>query len=360
MPNLPVYVSGYTQRSGKGIYSYLFDTDAGLFSKGQLVAACDSPSYITLHRPSDQIFATNETNQYEGEQGTGYVTAFRRNEDDSGLKLLNTQSSHGSDPCYLTVRGQHCLVSNYSGGSIALFPITPEGFSPASSVLRLGPDLHSQPTRANPQRQEAPHAHAIDLDPITHRLAIVMDLGSDLAVLTHFDPPSNQLKPHGHFRFPDGTGPRHIVFAPNMRSFAYVLGELSNQIFMLELNNGTFNMVQQISALPPGVASTQDMLGAEIDITPNGRFLYATVRGHDSISVFFIDDRTGKLVFVENQSTLGEHPRYFVIDPYGNYLIVANQMSDNIVTFKIDQETGKLTHVQTIEHPEATCIKFWF
>ncbi|CAO3595643.1 unnamed protein product [Absidia cylindrospora] len=372
MTILPVYVSGYTQKQGQGIYSYSFDTSTGLLSNGQLAAKCDSPSYITIHRQSDQLFSANETNNYDDDQGSGYVSAFRRDEmQPDRLELLNTQSSHGADPCYLTVRGQHCLVSNYTGGSIAVLPISSKGLQPASSVIRLGQDMQLTATRGNPERQEAPHAHAVNLDPIAHRLAIVMDLGCDLAVITNYDHNANRglgqlgvndSRQH-HFRFPDGTGPRHIVFAPNMRSFAYVLGELSNQIFMLELNSADgdrFNLVQQISALPENVASTADMLGAEIDITPNGRFLYATIRGHDSISVFFIDDRNGKLVFVENQSTLGKHPRYFVIDPNGQYLIVANQHSDNIVTFKIDQDTGRLSHVQTIDHAEATCIKFWF
>ncbi|SAM08492.1 hypothetical protein [Absidia glauca] len=367
MPNLQVYVSGYTNNNGKGIYIYNFDTDTGILSNGQLAAACEQPSYIAIHRPSEQVFAANETMEYQGEQGTGYMTAFRRSKDGI-LEKLNTQSSRGAAPCYLTVRGQHCLVSNYMGGSVAALPITSEGFSSSSSVVSLGADLHAQATHSNPDRQKAPHAHAVDLDPITHRLAIVMDLGSDIAALINYDPSAGLLtvpppQQHPAFKFPPGTGPRHIVFAPNMRSFAYVLGELSNQIFMLELstNPGSgFNLVQQISALPESVPSTNAMLGAEIDITPNGRFLYATVRGHDSISVFFIDDRTGKLVFVENQPTLGKHPRHFAIDPHGNYLLVANQMSDNIVTFKIDQDSGKLTHIQTVEQPEVSCIKFWF
>ncbi|KAI8081702.1 Lactonase, 7-bladed beta-propeller-domain-containing protein [Halteromyces radiatus] len=362
MTILPVYVSGYTRQNGKGIYSYLFDTDTGLLTNQQLVANSEAPSFITIHRESGQLIAVNETNEYQGRQGTGYVSAYARDPSSGALQLLNTQSSEGADPCYVTVVRDYCLVSNYTGGSVVAFPLSHDGLKPASSVMDLGKS-GIQATQARPDRQEAPHAHAVDVDPIEQALAIVMDLGSDRAIVIPYH--HGELKqPLQSFKFPDGAGPRHMVFAPNMRSFCYVLGELDNKVYMLELNlrnddDQRFHLIQQISALPPDVVSSSDMLGAEIKITPNGKFLYATIRGHDSISAFYIDDRNGKLTLIDNQSTRGQHPRYFVIDPTGHYLLLANQFSNNIVTFKIDQDSGKLSHIQTIDHPEATCIQFW-
>ncbi|CAO3630630.1 unnamed protein product [Cunninghamella echinulata] len=375
MSELLTYVSGYTNKEGKGIYSYTFNTETGLLSQQILACECIAPSYFVIHQQSEQLFAVQETTEYQDKKETGGITAYRRCQDKNNntLERINSQPSGGEDPCYIYVHGHHCLVANYSGGTVKSFPISKEGLLGGSSndddqqqqqLLRYQQDHGIQPSFGNPSRQEACHAHSIDIDPFEYKHALVMDLGADLALLHRYDHGKlDLLSSSHHYQFPKGTGPRHLVFSPIMRHFIYVLGELSNQIFMLEFNtnggNCQLNLVQQINALPDVVQQKEGWLGAEIRITPNGKFLYATVRGHDSISVFYIDERTGKLKYVDNQSTRGEHPRYFIIDPNGNYLLVANQFSNNIVTFKIDQDTGKLSHVQTIEHPEPTCIQFW-
>ncbi|ORX48587.1 putative isomerase YbhE [Hesseltinella vesiculosa] len=365
----PVYVSGYTKESGKGIYLYDFDANTGDLLNGKLVAECENPSFLALHPSSQQLISVNETDSYQDRHGTGFISAYRRDEQTGMLSLVNTKASEGSEPCHATIWGHYVFVANYTGGTTSLFSLSSnEGLSDPCSVIDHAKQ-GLKPTMGVPDRQEAPHCHAVDLDHVERRKVIVMDLGCDLATLYSFDAHADQelgtmhldVTNTQHFQFPKGTGPRHIAFAPNMRSFAYVMGELTNELFMLELDllQNKFHLVQRISALPPDVTPTRDMLGAEITVAPNGRYLYTTIRGHDSVSVFYIDDRTGKLSFVQNVSTHGKHPRHFTIDPTGTYLLVGNQHSNNIAVFSIENGTGHLTFVKAIDHPEPACIQFW-
>ncbi|KAL0076427.1 Lactonase, 7-bladed beta-propeller-domain-containing protein [Phycomyces blakesleeanus] len=361
--SVSVYVSGYTSGEGKGIYLYDFDTNTGQLTAKSLVAESRDPSYIVMHPSGQYIYTTNEVGDYNGIP-SGYISAYACNKEDGSLNLVNEQPSCGGHPCHavLDASSKHLLVANYTGGSIASFPIisTDSCFAELGSAVSIKEHcaLGYKATHSNPSRQEKPHAHSIDLDPATQTWAFSMDLGCDLAIVYRFNKQTGLLEPHSTFKFEDGTGPRHIKFAPNNDGLCYVVGELSNMIYMLEFNihEGKFYEVQRIPILPEDFKG--ESIGAEIDITPNGKFLYASTRGCDILAIYLIDELSGKLCLVEHQSTGGKHPRHFVIDPTGKFLLVGNKDSHNIVVFKIDIEHGHLKPIQTIEHPDPTCIQF--
>jgi 6-phosphogluconolactonase len=213
----------------------------------------------------------------------------------------------------------------------------------------------------NPQRQKEPHAHAVSLDS-ANRFAYVADLGLDKVLVYRFDarnglltlnnPPSAGVKP--------GAGPRHFSIHPTGR-FAYVINEMNCTItaFNNDSDKGELRESQTISTLPPGQAVQTGFSGAELEVHPSGKFLYASNRGHDTIAVFAIDQTTGRLTYVQNQATQGSTPRGFGIDPDGGYLLAGNQKSDSVVVFRIDPQSGKLTPTGSkIVVGAPVCVKF--
>jgi 6-phosphogluconolactonase len=213
------------------------------------------------------------------------------------------------------------LVANYNGGSVATFPVQADGsLGEAKAFIK-----HSGESKVNAARQEAPHAHSINLTP-SEQYAIALDLGDDKAVVYKYDRAHGGLEPTSVFKFKPGDGPRHLVFTPFHHSWCYAVAELSNEIVFLDIdeNDGTLSEIQRLPALPEDFQGTN--LASEINITPSGKFLYASMRGHDSLSIFAINENNGKLSKVGQQSTHGAHPRHFNIDPSGEYVIVGNKV----------------------------------
>lgn len=336
MPNntdqqVPVYVSGYTNDKSVGIYLYIFDTSLGVLTPKGLAVESVNPSFFTLHKSNQHMYAVNEVGEYKGNK-TGYVSTYYRNKETGELTLMNEQPSGGEDPCHATcdATGNFLLVANYTGGSASVFPIISPG-TPESTLGDISSNpIHSEYYKATggvPGRQEKPHVHSIDLDPIAQHYVFTNDLGCDLLVTYKFDHQGNgKLTPHSTFQFPTGAGPRHLRFAPNNNNFCYVVSELSNDVHMLEFNfhEGKFNQVQKIRALPEYFKG--ENLGSEIDITPNGRFLYVSMRGYDALTIFKIDEFSGKLSLVGYQNTGGKHPRHFTFDPTGEFVLVGNRV----------------------------------
>jgi 6-phosphogluconolactonase len=328
----PVYVSGYTNDKSVGIYSYSFDATTGILTAKGLAAESVNPSYFCFHESGQHLYAVNEVGEYKGAK-TGYVSAYTRNKETGNLTLINEQPSGGEDPCHAVCdsTGNFLLVANYTGGSAAVFPINSPGLTDSSLGSIVSNPVHSdsyQHTEGVPDRQEKPHVHSIDLDPVAQNYVFTNDLGCDILVTYRFDrQKTGELVPHSTFTFPKGAGPRHLKFAPNNNSFCYVLSELSNDVFMLEFNfhEGKFEKVQQIHALPQDFDG--ENLGSEIDISPNGKFLYVSMRGYDCITIFEIGEQTGKLTLVGYQNTGGKHPRHFTIDPTGSFILVGNKVS---------------------------------
>ena len=351
------YVGTYTEdgSKSKGIYSYRFDADTAQITPLGLAAETTNPSFVALHPNGRFLYAVNEVGDYQG-PNSGGVSAFSIDRSTGKLTLLNEVPSRGADPCYITVdkTGKYVLVANYTGGSIAVFPVLPDGKLGEASAF-----VQHTGHGTNPERQEKAHAHSIDLSP-DNRFAMVDDLGLDELLTYKFnsangsitanDPPFVKLDP--------GAGPRHFSLSPSGK-FAYVISEMHSTVtaFSNDERTGTLRPLQTISALPKDFTGKND--DAEIQMHPSGRFLYASNRGSDTIAVFAVDPQKGTLAPVEYTPTQGKIPRSFEIDPTGRFLFAENQKSDNIVVFRIDAKTGNLTPTgQVLDVASPVCVKF--
>jgi 6-phosphogluconolactonase len=352
-----VYVGTYTEEGSKskGIYAYRFDPAAKEITAIGLVAETINPSFVAVHPNHRFLYAVNEVGKYKG-QSSGAVSAFAIDHVTGKLTLLNEVPSRGADPCYITLdkSGKHVLVANYTGGSVAVFPVLDDGRLGDASAF-----VQHQGHGTNPERQERPHAHSIDLSPDNH-FALVDDLGLDQVIAYRFDPANGSLTPNepAFAKVEAGAGPRHLAFHPNGK-FAYVINEMHSTVtvFAYDSTGCALRSLQTISTLPPGFTGQND--DAEVQVHPSGKFLYASNRGHDSIAVFAIDPTKGTLTLVEDIPTRGQTPRSFEIDPTGSLLFAANQKSNNIVVFRIDAGTGRLTATgQVLEVDSPVCVKF--
>lgn len=341
-----MYVGTYTGAQSQGIYAWRFHAaDAKLTPVG-LVATTENPTFLALHPNHRFLYAVNETSP------EGHVSAFAIDRSTGMLRLLNKVSARGAGPCHLVVdpTGKWLFVANYAGGSVAELPIKPDGsLGEASAFVQL------TGSSINPDRQKEPHAHGTFMSP-DGRLVFVPDLGTDK--LMAYD--VNGLKPHDppFTKIAPGSGPRHLALSSNGK-FAYVVTEMKSTVvvFSYDARRGAFTESQTVSTLPPDF--TGKSTAAEIEIHPNGNFLYASNRGHDSIAVFRIDSSKGTLTEIERVPTQGKTPRNFAIDPSGKYLFAENQDSGSIVLFHVDPSTGRLTPTgRKIDAPKPVCIVF--
>jgi 6-phosphogluconolactonase len=325
-------VGTYTSESSHGIYVYDFNVVNG---KAKLVdsIAASNPSFLAVAPNNKYVYAVNENGK---SRGGGKVSSFSFDAASGKLKELNQQSAMGDDPCYVVVdkTGKWVIVGNYSGGNVAILPIRDDhSLGEAVTVIQ------HKGKGANPKRQEGPHVHATVLS-ADNKYLFVPDLGTDKIEMYNFDEKTGSLKSRGTMKMPEASGPRHFVFHPSNK-WAYLIQELSGMVTAFDYKNGKLTTKQSISLLPAeyeGEASS-----ADIHVSPDGKFLYATNRkSSNTITIFKINKQTGNLSLVSYQSTLGSTPRNFNFDPSGNYLLVANQDSDEIVIFKVDKHTGLL------------------
>jgi len=352
------YVGTYTQEAGsksKGIYAYRYDAKTQEISSLGLAAETVNPSWVAPHPNGKYLYAVNEIGNYKG-PNSGGLSAFSIDHATGKLTFLNEVATRGADPCYATVdrSGKFVLVANYTGGSVAVFPIKPDG-----SLGEASDFIQHAGHGADTKRQEAAHAHSVDMSP-DNRFAFVDDLGLDRVLIYKFDAVKGKLTPNdpAYASLDPASGPRHFVLAPSGK-FAYVVAEMKSSAtaFSVDLNKGSLQPLQTISTLPKDFKGEND--DAEVEIHPSGKFLYASNRGHDSIAVFAIDASKGTLTLVENASTQGKIPRSFEIDPTGSLLLAENSKSDDIVVLKIDQKTGKLSPTgKTLEVGSPVCVKF--
>ncbi len=351
-----LYVGTYTQKGSEGIYVYKFNQETGSLSKLYTVKNVVEPSYLTIEKDRKFLYAVNETEEYEGKK-SGAVSAFAVNQKTGDLKFLNKVPSLGGAPCFIAVseNKKFVLVANYLGGNVAVFPINDDGSLGASIDLR-----QNVGTGPNKDRQEAAHAHSITLDE-KNRFAVACDLGVDKIFIYQFDEKNGKLKANPNqpfYQTKAGAGPRHFAFHKNGK-LAFVINELDLTISALEYDDkkGTLKEIQTVSTLPAD-ASRKGATCADLHISPDGKFIYGSTRGHNSLTVFKIDEKNGKLEFVQNISTGGKTPRNFTIAPNRKFLLAANQSSDSIIVFSIDEETGKLTQTEnkaTVSMP--VCLK---
>ncbi len=362
-----LFVGTYTKDGSQGIYSYRFDERSGKLTSLGLAAKADNPSFLAVAAGNKFLYAVNEIRDYKG-AASGGVTAFSIHRKTGKLRQLNEVASRGGDPCYIAFdrSGKYVLVANYGGGNVAVFPLSSDGrIGEASSVVK-----DTGPLGPNHVRQESPHAHFIAAS-ARNRFAYVSDLGLDRVLIYKFDATKGTLTPRqpeteGHAEngkdffsatLAPGTGPRHIAFSAD-GNYMYVIGELDSTVTVFANDDKeTFRAIQKISTRQPG--STGANGAAEIAIHPNGKFLYASNRGDDSIAVFSVDRESGKLTVVERVTSGGHTPRHFALDPDGTHLLVANQDSGNIVEYRVDAATGRLQRVgDIVKVPSPVCLVF--
>lgn len=332
-----VYVGTFTEGLSRGIYVSRLNADDGRLTPPILAAATPDPSYLALGPDQNCLYADNELPGAK----SGTVSAFSIHSSSGQLELLNQKSSGGPGPCYISVdhSGRTLLVANYAGGSIAALPILGDG--------RLGDGgsfIQYHGRGVNPGRQNAPHAHYLDVDPSDH-FALGCDLGTDRVMIYHLNPAdATLLANHPPFGVvPPGSGPRHLVFGRD-GAYVYVVNEMACTltVFDWDRNAGKLTPRQTISVLPDGLTAQPAFTGAEIVRSPSGRFLYVSVRGHDSISVFGVSATIGDVHLLQNISSGGKAPRGLAIEPTGRWLLAGNQKTDNVAEFAINPITGKL------------------
>jgi 6-phosphogluconolactonase len=349
-----VYIGTYTGKNSKGIYRSTLDLASGQLTNPVLAGEATNPSFLAIHPSRRFLYAVGEIGNFGGKKAGG-VSAFSIDAATGNLTMLNQQSSYGADPCHIVLdkEGKHALVANYTGGSACAIEILPDGKLGDST----GFAQHAG-SSVNKQRQQAPHAHSINLD-ASNRFAFVADLGLDQVVIYKFDKASGNLTMNDP-RFVStapGAGPRHFAFHPNGKT-AYVINELENTINVLAFNpeRGELKSVQKISTLPSDF--TGKSYTAEVQVHPSGKFVYGSNRGHNSIAIFAVDAQTGELKLVGHQAQNIKTPRNFAVDPTGRYLIVANQDGNSLIVFRINPETGELTPTgSTVECPAPVCVK---
>ncbi len=351
------FVGTYTDKTkSKGIYAYRFDAAAGKLSALGVAAESANPSFLAVHPSGKYLYAVNEVGEFSGEK-SGAVSAFSINRKTGKLALLNQVASRGAGPCHISLdkTGGYVLVANYDSGSIAVFPVKPDG----QLGKYTGFSQHSGAS-VNKERQEGPHAHWIETSP-DNRFLLAADLGIDRILISKFhlaDGAFTPNKPNSGAKLKPGAGPRHAAFSPSGKLF-YVTSELNSTVtvYSYDAKGGALRELQAVSTLPKDFSGENDT--AEIALHPNGKFLYVSNRGRDSIAVFSIDPRKGTLTSVADIATQGKTPRNFAIDPTGNFLLAANQNSNSIVVFKIDPATGALTlWGQSVEVPSPVAITF--
>lgn len=355
-----LFVGTYTGKESKGIYAYRFDAASSELTPLGIAAETTNPSFLAIDPSRHFLYAVNEVQDYKG-GNSGAVSAFAIERDTGDrptgkLSLLNQVASRGADPCYIAFdkTGKYALAANYTGGSVAVFPVRADGHIGESSAF-----IQHVGSSANKERQQGPHAHWIETTP-DNRFAIAVDLGLDELLVYRFDAKAGSLTANNppYTKLDPGTGPRHLAFHPNGQ-FAYVVNELQSTITTLtyDASRGALHTMQTISTLPKDFSGSNDT--AEIQVHPSGKFLFASNRGHDSIAVFSIDNHAGTLTLVDRFSTQGKTPRSFEIDPTGQFLLVANQDTNNIAVFRIDPSSGRLTATnQTLHVPSPVCLKF--
>jgi len=344
-----------TPEGAKGIYRFTFNSESGAISPVSLAAATLNPTFLAHHPSGKYLYAVNEAKEFQGQPGGG-VSAFAVDAQSGALTLLNQQPAGGNGPCHLAVdaTGRVLVVANYSSGSVSVFPIQPDG--------QLGPrsDLHQHGgSGPDASRQQGPHAHGVTFSP-DNRFVLVNDLGIDQILVYRLDVEKARLIPHhpASVQVAPGAGPRHFCFSPDARH-GYILNELDNTVTRLDWDaqKGVLTARESVPTLPPDFTSYSKT--SELVFHPNGTFLYASNRGHDSIAVYRRNGETGQLTLVERVFTGGSEPRSFAISPDGHWLIAANQYIHTLQLFRIDDKTGTLTpHGEPVTAPSPICVLF--
>lgn len=349
-----VFISAFASGDKAGIHAFRFDSENGALQPLHRTTDIQNPFFLAVSPDQRFLYAIN-AEKFGGAEDE-FVAAYALEDRSGHLKRLNQQSARGTASCYLDVdaTGKTVVVANYASGSVALLPVQKDGsLGEAVSFMQ-----HSG-SSADPQRQKGPNAHSIVVSP-DNRFALSADLGIDKILVYQLDAATSKLTPNESQPFAKmqpGSGPRHITFHPNGRH-VYVINELANTVtcFDYAAASGTLTERQTISTLPGGF--TGKSYTADLKITPDGKFLYGTNRGHDSIASYRIAE-DGKISLLSIDPSLGKGPQNLLITPDGRWLLCANMPGNSVVVFRIDSTSGKITATGTpVEMPMPSCIRW--
>jgi 6-phosphogluconolactonase len=338
------YVGTYTKNESKGIYKYSISKDGKLKNIG-VVATITNPSFLAKSKDNKTLFAVSEID----ENGTGFVHSYEIKKD--ALQFINKQESGGAHPCFIAVNeANYIITANYTGGNVGLLKATENGkIAPISFVQQ-----HTG--KGTTERQTAPHAHSSWFHPTKNEI-ISVDLGTNELWFSKLDTTKNELiyTPQKKLKILDGAGPRHLTFHPNNK-WIYVLNELNNTVSLVKETNNAYFIIASITTLPKGFST--DSKAADIHISKDGKFLYASNRGAQSIAIFKVNSANGSLTSIGYTPVLGANPRNFSLSPNEEFLLVANQDTNNIISFKRNPSSGALTFIDKIFAPTPVCILF--
>ena len=348
-----LYVGTYSENGSKGIYCYDFYPADGSFKLEQVTPDSSNPSYVKIAPSKKYLYAVGETETYKATKG-GSVSAYRIDPVTGNLDSLGTQPTLGLNPCHVEVspNGKTVVVANYTSGSLAIYPVNEDG-----SLGKMVQLIRYHGHGPNKERQEGPHAHFSHFMKDGSGFA-ACDLGTDQVRFFKFSADSNRYVPAvpASVHVAPGSGPRHLVFSANERHL-YVISEMASTLTVFEKTADGFDSIQTVSTLPPDYRGEKD--GAEIQMSNNGRFIYCSNRGHNSISVFNVDKKTGKVNLIQNIPVEGNWPRNFVLDPENEFLLSANRKSNQISIFSINPQSGELSFTgKSIKVPSPVCLEF--
>lgn len=338
---LTMLVGTYTSGSSKGIYTFRFNQETGVATPlSETVVS--NPSYLTLSDDGKYVYAVSEQND-----STAAINAFSFDKEKGTLRLLNSRKTEGADPCYVATDGKKVLTANYSGGSMSVFPLRPDGSLAPLDTLFLG-----AATGTDKARQATPHVHCTAFSPDGNYI-FATDFSADRLLKYAVHAKEDTPRPLSEtVEIAPGSGPRHLIFN-NDGKFAYLINELSGKVIAFSYADGRLNEIQTITADTVGARGS-----ADIHLSPDGKYLYASNRLEaDGIAIFAVDATNGTLAKVAYQLT-GIHPRNFTITPNGKFLLVACRDSNAIQVFERDPVTGLLTNVQKdINVDKSVCIR---
>lgn len=338
---IPLFVGTYTDGASEGIYRYTFDPNNGILSKKQLMAKLPNPSFLAFSKNREHLYAVQETADFDSLGGG--ISAFKYK--DGVLEQLNSLGTQGAHPCHVTLSNAGELaVSNYTGGNLTVFQLNSDGSLAATPQVIDHKVLDTT---------KAAHVHKSHFN---EDGLFVADLGLDAVKRYSKNGAHWGIAQLTAVEMEPGAGPRHFTFSKDNR-FLYVINELNATISVLERDNQrNYKAIQTESTVASDWEGVKSC--ADIHLSPDGRFLYGSNRGENTLVIFSVNPDSGTLTLVGREAVRGDWPRNFTLDPTGKYVLVANQRSDNITVFARDSEKGTLTFLNELETPAPVCLLF--
>ena len=343
-----LFIGTYSENNSEGIYCYQFSEETGELKPLAVTPNLENPSFLAISPDKKYLYAVSEVKESPGID-SGSVTAYRI-QASGQLEKINQKATKGFHPAHVAVSpdGKLVVASNYSSGSLSFFHVGEDG-----ALEESFQQIQHEGSGPDQNRQQSPHAHSA-LFTKDGKTLISADLGTDKIDFYQQDA-SERFELSASVSMEPGAGPRHFAFSPDGQ-FIYVMNEMASTVSILQKVGGNYQLLETVSSLPEGFDGANS--GADIHVSSDGRFVYCSNRGHNSIAVFQRND-DGKITLLQNEPVQGDWPRNFAISPDGDFLLAANQRSNNVTVFKIDSDTGELDFTgKTIDVPNPVCLKF--